>query len=35
MEVETIKKSQKETTVKIENIGKRLGAIDARITNRI
>jgi cell division protein FtsL len=35
MEIETIKKSQKETTLEIENLGKRSGVIDASITNRI
>jgi hypothetical protein len=30
-----IKKSQRETTLQIENLGKRLGVIDARITNRV
>jgi predicted nucleic acid-binding Zn-ribbon protein len=35
MEVETIKKSQRETTLDIENLGKRSGDIDASITNRI
>jgi chromosome segregation ATPase len=35
MEIETIKKSQRETTLEIENLGKRLGVIDASITNRI
>jgi uncharacterized coiled-coil protein SlyX len=35
MEVETIKKSQRETTLEMENIGKKSGAIDASITNRI
>jgi prefoldin subunit 5 len=35
IEVETIKKSQRETTLKIENLGKKSGAIDANITNRI
>jgi hypothetical protein len=35
MEIETIKKSQRETTLEIENPGKKSGAIDARITNRI
>ena len=35
MELETIKKSQRETTLELENIGKKLGAIDASITNRI
>ena len=34
-EIETIKKSQKETTLEIENLGKRSGVIDASITNRI
>ena len=35
MEVETIKKSQKETTLEIEILGKRSEVIDANITNRI
>jgi prefoldin subunit 5 len=35
MEVETIKKSQRETTLEIEILGKKSGAIDASITNRI
>jgi chromosome segregation ATPase len=35
MEVETIKKSQRETTLEIENLGKRSGVIDASTTNRI
>jgi predicted nucleic acid-binding Zn-ribbon protein len=35
MEIETIKKSQKETTLELENLGKRSGVIDASITNRI
>jgi Ni,Fe-hydrogenase III large subunit len=36
MEIETIKKkSQKETTLELENLGKRSGDIDASITNRI
>jgi predicted nucleic acid-binding Zn-ribbon protein len=35
MEVETIKKSRRETTLEIENLGKQSGAIDASITNRI
>ena len=35
MERETIKKSQRETTLDLENIGKKLGAIDASITVRI
>ena len=35
MEVETIKKSQRETTLEIETLGKKSGTIDASITNRI
>jgi hypothetical protein len=35
MEVEIIKKTQRETTLEIENQRKRSGAIDASITNRI
>jgi len=35
MEIETIKTSQRETALEIENLGKRSGFIDARITNRI
>jgi hypothetical protein len=35
MEVETIKKSQRETTLEIENLGKKLGTIYASIINRI
>jgi prefoldin subunit 5 len=35
MEIETIKKSQRETTLELENLGKRSGTIDANITNRI
>ena len=35
IEVETIKKSQRETTLEIENLGKKSGAIDASIINRI
>jgi hypothetical protein len=35
MEIETIKKSQGETTLEIENLGKRSGIIEAIITNRI
>jgi hypothetical protein len=34
-EVETIKKSQRKTTLEIENLGKRSGVIDASMTNRI
>ena len=33
MEVETIKKSQRETTLEIENLRQRSGVIDASITN--
>jgi TolA-binding protein len=35
MEVETMMKSQRETTLKIENLEKESGAIDASITHRI
>jgi prefoldin subunit 5 len=35
MKIETIKKSQREITLEIENLGKRPGIIDASITNRI
>ena len=35
MEIETIKKSQRETTLEIENLVKRPGILDASITNRI
>jgi gas vesicle protein len=35
MEVETIKKTQWETTLKIETLGKKSGTIDASISNRI
>ena len=35
MEIETIKKSQRETTLELENLGKRSVVIDASITNRI
>jgi hypothetical protein len=35
MEIETIKKSQREITVEIENLGKKSGVIDGNITNRI
>ena len=34
MEIETIKKSQRETTLELKK-GKRSGVIDASITNRI
>ena len=35
MEIESIKKSQKETTLELENLGKRSGVIDVSITNRM
>ena len=35
MEIESIEKSQWKTTLEIENLRKRLGVIDASITNRI
>ena len=35
MEVETIKKSQRETNLEIENLGKRSGVIHISITNRL
>jgi hypothetical protein len=35
MEIETIKKSQRETILVLENLGKRSGAIEASITNRM
>ena len=35
IEIETIKKSQRETIQEIENLGKRSEAIDAWISNRI
>jgi prefoldin subunit 5 len=35
MEVETIKKTQGETTLKIETLGKKSGNIDMSISNRI
>jgi hypothetical protein len=34
MEIETQKKSERETTLERENLGKRSGVIDASITNR-
>ena len=34
-EVETTKKSQRDTTLEIENLGKNSGVIDANINNRI
>jgi chromosome segregation ATPase len=35
MEVDTIKKTQRETTLEIDNLGNKLGTIDASISNRI
>jgi predicted nucleic acid-binding Zn-ribbon protein len=35
MKKETIKKSQRETTLEIENLRQKSGVIDASITNRI
>jgi methyl-accepting chemotaxis protein len=35
MVIETIKKSQRETTLEIKNLGKRSGVRDASITNKI
>jgi hypothetical protein len=35
MEVETVEKSQRETTLETENLGKTSGVINASITNRI
>jgi len=35
MEIETIKKTQTEAILEIENLGKRRGTTDASITNRI
>ena len=35
MEIETIKKSQRETILELENIGKRSRVTDASINNRI
>ena len=35
MEVKTKEKSQRETTLEIENLGRKSGTIDASITNRI
>jgi chaperonin cofactor prefoldin len=34
IEVETLRKSQRETTLEVENLGKKTGAIDSSITNR-
>ena len=35
MEAETIKKTQMEANLEMENLGKRSGVIDATITNRM
>ena len=35
MKLKTTKKSQRETTLELENLGKRSGVIDTSITNRI
>jgi hypothetical protein len=35
METETIKKSQRETTLEMESLGKRSGFINASINNKI
>jgi hypothetical protein len=35
MEEETIKKTHRETTLEIENLGKKSGNIDVSISNRI
>jgi hypothetical protein len=35
IEVETMKKTRSETTLEIETLGKKSGAIDASISNRI
>ena len=35
MEIKTIKKSQRETTLELGNLGKRSGVTDASVTNRI
>jgi hypothetical protein len=35
MEIETIKKKQRETTLEIETLGKKSGTIDGSISNRI
>ena len=35
IEIGTIKESQRETALELENLGKRSGDIDASITNRI
>jgi hypothetical protein len=35
MEIETLKKTQRETALEIKNLGKRLGVTNASIINRI
>jgi hypothetical protein len=35
MEIETLKKTQRETTLEMENLGKRVGFIDERMNNRM
>ena len=35
MEIETMKISQRETTLEMENLGKRLGVLNASTTNKI
>ncbi len=35
MEVETVKKTQRETTLEVETLGKKSGTIDVSISNRI
>jgi len=35
MEIETIKKAQRKTTLEMENLGKRPGVIDVSVTNRV
>jgi methyl-accepting chemotaxis protein len=35
LEVETIKKTQRETTLELENLGKKSGIIDSSISNKI
>ena len=35
MEIKTIKKSERETTLEIESLGKKPGTIDSSISNRI
>jgi hypothetical protein len=35
MDIDTIKKSERENTLEIENLGKRSGVIDTSTTNRI